>query len=216
MACARRVFAPATLVAAALLAAGCGAGSLHPGSTSSTPSHQASPRRSPAQPPAGETTPSPIPQPTRKAASPAAVKVIEAWASALRRGELRTAALYFRIPSVFDDGPGALLTIHNLAQAEVANEALPCGAKFISADQRGRYVNALFRLTGRSGPGGGNCGSGAGETARTDFVIQNGRISEWLRAPDDPGDNGSPGPSPSPSPSPSPGPAPSPGATPLV
>ena len=27
--------------------------------------------------------------------------------------------------------------IHNLAQAEIANETLPCGAKFISADQRG-------------------------------------------------------------------------------
>jgi hypothetical protein len=128
--------------------------------------------------------------------------VIEAWSNALRRGELRTASRYFQIPSLFDDGAGSLLTITNLAQAEAANEALPCGAKFISADQRGRYINALFRLTGRSGPGGSTCGSGAGETARTDFVIRHGRISAWIRAPDDPGDN--------------PGTPPSPGGTPLV
>jgi hypothetical protein len=202
MACARRVLAPLTLVSAALLAAGCGAGSLHPGSVSSTSSRHASTTGSAARPPSGGAPASPTPRPTGTAASPAAVRVIKAWASALRRGELRTASLYFRIPSVFDDGPGSVLTIHNLAQAEVANEALPCGAKFISANQRGRYINALFRLTGRSGPGGGNCGSGAGETARTDFVIQNGRISEWIRAPDDPGDN--------------PGVSSSPGGTPLV
>ena len=62
------------------------------------------------------------------------------------------------------------------------------GARFISADQRGAYVNALFRLTERPGPGGG-CGSGTGQTARTNLVIRGGRIVEWIRAPDDPGDN---------------------------
>jgi hypothetical protein len=97
-----------------------------------------------------------------------------------------------------------LITIHNLAQAEAANETLSCGARLISADQRGRYVSALFRLTGRPGPGGGNCGSGAGETARTNFLIANGRISAWIRAPEGPGENGSPGT------------ATSPGGTPLV
>jgi hypothetical protein len=68
---------------------------------------------------------------------------------------------------------------------------LPCGAKFISADQRGPYINALFRLTDRPGPGGG-CGAGAGQTARTNFVISARRIVEWIRAPDDPGDNAAP------------------------
>src|ERR1019366_8619235 len=68
-----------------------------------------------------------------------------------------------------------------------ANETLPCGAKLISASRLGRYVNALFRLTDRPGPGGGGCGSGAGQTARTDFLIADGRILEWIRAPDQPG-----------------------------
>ena len=48
------------------------------------------------------------------------------------------------------------------------------------------------RLTGRPGPGGSDCGTGAGETARTNFVIVDGRILEWIRAPDDPGDNHTP------------------------
>ena len=102
-------------------------------------------------------------------------------------------------------GSALLITIDTQAEAEAANTTLPCGARLISADQRGRYVNALFRLTGRTGPGGSNCDGGVGQTARTNFVIVRGRILEWIRAPDDPGDNGS---SRTPAPAPAPGPAP--------
>jgi hypothetical protein len=96
-------------------------------------------------------------------------------------------------------GDMVLLTIRTRDEAIAANAGLPCGARFISADQRGRYVNALFRLTNRPGPGGG-CGGGIGQTARTNLVISHGLIVEWIRAPDDPGDNGSPA-SPPPAPS---------------
>ncbi len=128
-----------------------------------------------------------------------AVRVIKAWANALRRGDVRTAASYFRRPSEMINVVGAnglhqLIRIHTLTEAEQANETLPCGAKFITASKRGPFVNALFRLTGRSGPGGSGCGSGVGQTARTDFVIRNGKIVEWLRAPDEPGDNQNGGP----------------------
>ena len=123
----------------------------------------------------------------------AAVTVIRGWADALRRGDVRGAARYFTIPSVFVDGSGPAVRIRSLGQAEAANEALPCGAKLISATQHGPFVNALFRLTGRPGPGGGTCGTGAGQTARTNFIIVAGRITVWLRAPDQPGDNGSSG-----------------------
>ena len=118
--------------------------------------------------------------------------VIKHWAIALRRGDVRAAAGYFEIPSVFADGPGPALTIHSLAEATAANQALPCGATFISAAKHGPFVNVLFRLTARPGPGGSNCASGVGQTARTNFVIVAGRITVWLRAPDQPGDNGSP------------------------
>ena len=126
----------------------------------------------------------------------AALTVIKGWANALRRGDLVAAARYFEIPSVLVDGAGPALRIRSLMQAEAANASLSCGAQFISATQRGAFVNVLFRLTARPGPGGSSCTPGAGQTARTNFVIKAGRITVWLRAPDQPGDNGSPGPSP--------------------
>jgi hypothetical protein len=124
------------------------------------------------------------------------VNVIRAWADALRRGNLLAAASYFALPSKMINGGGAngqviVILIRTLPQAVYANATLPCGARFLSADQRGGYVNALFRLTGRRGPGGTTCGGG-GQTARTNFVIRNGRIVQWTRAPDDPGDNATP------------------------
>ncbi|MEA2160258.1 MAG: hypothetical protein QOD66_2638, partial [Solirubrobacteraceae bacterium] len=120
-------------------------------------------------------------------------RVIRAWSSALRRGDVRGAARYFALPSLIANGTSAsgglaVITIRTRADADAANATLPCGAKFLRADQRGRYVNALFRLTDRPGPGGG-CSSGVGQTARTNFVIVGGRIVEWIRAPEDPGDN---------------------------
>ncbi len=138
------------------------------------------------------------------------VRVIRGWSDALRDGHVAAAAHYFRIPSVFYSGSGAPLYLRSLRQVETINAALPCGAKLLSARVRGRYVNALFRLTNRRGPGGAaGCGSGTGQTARTNFLIRDGRIVEWLRAPDQPGDNGSPRATPSPRPSPTP-----PGTTP--
>jgi hypothetical protein len=140
----------------------------------------------------------PTPPPTGTTPDARAVATIRAWSEDLRRGDVRSAARYFNLPSELINGVGAnglssLTLIHTPTEAEHAIETLPCGAKFISADQRGRYVNALFRLTGRSGPGGNSCGTGTGQTARTNFLIVGGRIVEWIRAPDDPGDNaGSP------------------------
>jgi hypothetical protein len=130
----------------------------------------------------------------------AVVSVIRGWSDALRAGHVAVAARYFRIPSVFFAGDGAPIVLHSVAQAQIANAALPCGATYLSAHRQGRYVNALFRLTDRSGPGGGQgCGSGTGQTARVNFVIRDGRIVQWLRASDEPGENGSPRTPPSPS-----------------
>jgi hypothetical protein len=156
----------------------------------------------------------PTPGPTGVPAAPSAVSVIRAWADALRRGDVRTAARYFALPSVMvngsdTSGAALVIAIDTRAQAEAANSTLPCGARLISADQRGRYVNALFRLTGRPGPGGSGCDGGVGSTARTNFVIAHGRIVEWLRAPSDPGDNGTPRTPTQPAPAPSAQPQPS-------
>jgi hypothetical protein len=145
-----------------------------------------------------ETAPNTVPQvlpapgPTGRPANSAAVRVIKAWSTALRRGNVHAAAAYFALPSEFVNGADAsgnvpVITIRTRAEAAAINSTLPCGAVFLSADQRGRYVNALFRLTDRPGPGGG-CGAGTGQLARTNFVIAAGRIVQWVRAPADPGD----------------------------
>ncbi len=119
------------------------------------------------------------------------VNVIKGWSNALRTGHVAAAAGYFQIPSVFVNGPGDEFVLHTFTQAEVINRALPCGAEYVSATEHGPYINTLFKLTDRSGPGGGThgCGTGAGTTARVNFIIQNGKITHWLRAPSQPGDN---------------------------
>ena len=102
----------------------------------------------------------PAPGPTGIKADPAAVQVIRAWSDALRDGDVHGAARLFALPSEMINGIAApmeqvsVIRIDTVAQAEAANETLPCGATFLSADMRGRYVNALFELTGRPGPGG--------------------------------------------------------------
>jgi len=138
----------------------------------------------------------------------AATKVIKGWSDALRKGDVSSAASYFALPSVFADGPGPYgqpaVTIGNLADARIVNASLPCGAKLISEARSGPFINALFRLTGRPGPGGSDCGSGAGQTARVDFQIVRGKITAWIRVPlspsappqqVNPGGPNSPGPS---------------------
>ena len=128
-------------------------------------------------------------------AAPAAkVGVICRWSAALRAGDLSAAAGYFHLPSIFENGPSQVVAVRTPAEAQTINATLSCGAKVISAFQQGRYVNVLFRLTARAGRGGGRaaCGSGVGQSARTEFLIHDGRILEWLRTASRPGDPGVP------------------------
>jgi hypothetical protein len=122
------------------------------------------------------------------------VAVIRGWSQALERGDVNAAARYFALPSVLvndANASGQALVVHifTFKDALAANASLSCGAQLLSTDLRGSYVNALFRLTDRPGAGAG-CGSGLGQTARTNFVISGGHIVQWLRAPPDPGDGG--------------------------
>jgi hypothetical protein len=177
---------------AALLIAGCGAAAhRHPAATTT---HSLSsppvtvPNKAPLQ--------IPQPPPTGIPAAPADVAVIRGWADALRHGNVSLAARYFALPSEMingtDAGSALVLRIDSQSAAVAAQTTLPCGARLISTDRRGRYVNALFALTGRPGPGGSSCGGVTGTTARTNFVIADGRIVKWIRAPSEPGDRGTP------------------------
>ena len=128
-------------------------------------------------------------------ADPSQLAVVRRWAAALRAGNIDRAAAYFHLPSLFENGPTDSIELHSTAEAEAANSMLPCGAVVISAFRQGRFIDVLFRLTTRAGRGGGQraCGSGLGQTARTRFLIHNGQIIAWLRAPSLPGDPGVPG-----------------------
>jgi len=111
-------------------------------------------------------------------ARPADVRVIDGWVTALRHGEVAAAADYFAIPSVAENGP-VLLHIKSLRDARRFNQSLPCGARLVRAESAGEFTTATFHLTERPGPGA--CGAGAGETAKTSFVIRDGKIAQWRR-----------------------------------
>lgn len=151
----------------ALAVAACGAGAPHLTQTVTVPSAQ-------------------VPRP-RESAPAAATRVIRRWSDTLRRGDVEGAARFFALPSIVQVQPGGPAErITRRGEAVAFQAILPCGARLISAGRAGRYVNALFRLTSRPGA---TCDA-PGATARTAFVIRGGKIAEWRRAPDEPGDAG--------------------------
>jgi SnoaL-like domain len=115
-------------------------------------------------------------------ADPEAARVIDEWSTALREGDVEAAAEFFEIPSVAQNGTPPL-PLDNREAVVAFNEALPCGAELVRAEERGEYVIATFELTER--PGEGECGDGVGNEARTAFRIVDGLITEWIRAAED-------------------------------
>jgi hypothetical protein len=109
--------------------------------------------------------------------------VIRAWAGALRSGDVRAAAEFFSLPSVVSNGTPPIV-LRTRGEIRAFNATLPCGARVLRTYSAGRYTTAVFRLTERPGPG--SCGEGEGQTARTTFVIRNGKIRQWRRVPDAP------------------------------
>jgi hypothetical protein len=110
-----------------------------------------------------------------------AVVVIDEWAQTLDKGDVEGAAEFFALPSIVQNGT-PLLTLRTRADAVEFNRSLPCGAKLVDAEPRGRFIAVTFRLSERPGPG--ICGTGVGATARTAFLIRDGKIVQWRRLPD--------------------------------
>ena len=130
----------------------------------------------------------PAPTPTAMV-DPEAARVIRAWADTLRRGDVAGAARYFALPSLVSNGTQPI-EVKTRAAAVMFNRTLPCGAKVIKlAPAEHEFVYVTFRLTER--PGAGSCGAGTGETARTAMRVRDGRITDWLRVPDEEPDPGS-------------------------
>ena len=110
------------------------------------------------------------------------VRVVRAWADALRRGDVEAASRYFALPSRASNGAGPML-LATLADVRVFNEELPCGARMIASERAddGFFI-ATFVLTERPGPG--TCGAATDETARTAFRVKDGKITDWVRVRD--------------------------------
>ena len=70
-------------------------------------------------------------------ADPGDVRVIDAWVTTLRHGDVDAAAGYFAIPSVAENGP-LLLHIRSRDDARRFNQSLPCGARLVRAETAGR------------------------------------------------------------------------------
>jgi hypothetical protein len=113
--------------------------------------------------------------------------VIRDWADTLRAGDVEGAAEFFALPSVVANGT-APVVLHTRAEARSFNESLPCGARLLRTSRAAGFTTAVFRLTERPGPG--TCGTGTGMTARTTFVVRDGKIREWRRVPDVPSSTG--------------------------
>ena len=111
----------------------------------------------------------------------ASVVVIDEWVRTLAKGDVKDAARFFALPSVVQNGTPPL-TLRTRADAVEFNRSLPCGAELVGATPRGRFIAATFRLSERPGPG--TCGAGVGATARTAFLIRDGKIVQWRRLPD--------------------------------
>jgi hypothetical protein len=109
-----------------------------------------------------------------------AVRVIDDWVTTLRKGDVRSAAGYFALPSVVQNGTPPL-KLETVTDAVEFNRSLPCGAVLIRALPLGRFIAATFRLTERPG---GDCGPGVGGLARTAFLIRDGKIVQWRRLPE--------------------------------
>ena len=116
-------------------------------------------------------------------ADAADVQVIKDWAEELRAGNVEAATDRFQVPAIVANGT-APLQLTARRQILAFNQSLPCGARLTRAETNGRFTVATFVLTERPGPG--ECGAGVGQTARTAFVIHDGKISEWRRVPDVP------------------------------
>jgi hypothetical protein len=111
--------------------------------------------------------------------------VIRAWTDSLRAGNVDKAAGYFALPAIVENGTPPI-KLEQRGDVRGFNVALPCGAKLIKTATTGRFTTATFKLTGRPGPGGSDCATGAGQIAKTTFVIEQGKIKEWRRVSNQP------------------------------
>jgi hypothetical protein len=116
-------------------------------------------------------------------------QVIRLWADTLRHGDVAGAAAVFGLPTITQIQPGLpFLELRTRAQARAFNRSLPCGAVLLRTEREKGLTVGVFRLSTRPGA---TC-DGTGAIARTGFVIEGGRITHWIRLPNEPQDDVAP------------------------
>jgi len=105
--------------------------------------------------------------------------VVRAWAEALARGDIDAATDRFAVPAIVVNGTPEI-RLRTRAEVRFFNDTLPCGGRVVATRRREGFVIATIRLTNRPG---GDCGSGAGNTAKTAFQVRDGKIVRWIRIP---------------------------------
>lgn len=110
-------------------------------------------------------------------------RVIRGWANALRRGDVVRAASFWALPATVQNGT-PVLRLASTTDLELFNGSLACGAIVTATGGApDGYTIVTVRLTERPG---GDCGSGAGNSARTAIRVRGAKIVGWYRLPDDP------------------------------
>jgi uncharacterized protein YceK len=109
-------------------------------------------------------------------------RVIRTWAERLRGGDVEGAAALWAVPSRAANGSPPL-ELSTPEAVEAFNEAFPCGS--VVTDTRpgdDGFTVTDFRLTMREGA---DCQGGEGGEASAAIRVRDGRITDWLRLPDD-------------------------------
>jgi hypothetical protein len=110
------------------------------------------------------------------------VRVIRAWADALRAGRVNEAAGFFAVPALVLDGTNPLRELPDRDAVREFNRGLPCGARLVDAIRgHDSLVVATFRLTNRAGAPA--CTAVGGLAATAFLINRRHRIVQWLREP---------------------------------
>ncbi|MGI8874512.1 MAG: hypothetical protein ACR2KP_09315 [Egibacteraceae bacterium] len=111
-----------------------------------------------------------------------AERVIRTWAERLRAGDVEGAATLWAVPSRAANGSPPL-ELSTREAVKAFNEAFPCGS--VVTDMRpgqDGFTFTDFRLTTREGA---DCQGAEGGEASAAIRVRDGRITDWLRLPDD-------------------------------
>ena len=111
-----------------------------------------------------------------------AIEVIRGWSEALRTGNIDAASEYWGLPAKIQNAT-PVLTLRSRDDVRAFNLSLTCGAILTAAGKARDYTILKMRLTQRRGA---DCGGGIGKQARTAIRVDDGKIVEWYRLPDDP------------------------------